>query len=271
MAEPIKCAEFAMLAEGHRRAGMLDQAEQMVRSGLEAHPDCAEGALVLALVLIDQGRDEEARSGITRWAETHLGVEVTDHSTSGAAFDTGIELADHSASSEAFDMDAEMADDSTSGGAFDTGLELADHSASSDAFELGAEAADASTSGAAFAGEALVAEEFDMDVSAGEVESAFESAETDRDEVIDADAIAQHAMSEVDGDLADEFASPESSYATRTVANLLSQQGDEKRASRIRAMMESQASDTPARRRDRKTRQIEQLERWLANIRGGMQ
>jgi len=266
VAEPIKCAEFAMLAEGHRRAGMLDQAEQMVRSGLEAHPDCAEGALVLALVLIDQGRDEEARSGITRWAETHLGVEVTDHSTSGAAFDTGIELADHSASSEAFDMDAEMADDSTSGGAFDTGLELADHSASSDAFELGAEAADASTSGEAFA-----AEEFDMDVSEGEVESAFESAETDRNEVIDADAIAQHAMSEVDGDLADEFASPESSYATRTVANLLSQQGDEKRASRIRAMMESQASDTPAGPRDRKTRQIEQLERWLANIRGGMQ
>jgi len=177
--EAMKWAEFAMLAEGHRRAGMLDQAEQLVRSGLDEQPECAEGALVMALVLLDQGQVEEARRVIADWADTNLGVEVTDESVSGE--------------------------------------------------------------------------------------------ETDRDEVIDADAIAQQAVSETEFDLADEFVSPDSSFATRTVADLLAQQGDEPRASRLRAMMDSPASDTVLKTRDRNARKIERLERWLTNIRGGMQ
>jgi hypothetical protein len=193
----MKWAEFAMLAEGHRRAGMLDQAEQLVRSGLDEQPGCAEGALVMALVLLDQNRDEEARRVIEDWADTNLGVEVTDDSVPGVG--------------------------------------------------IGAE------------------------VSDGELEIAFESAETDRDEVIDADAIAQQAMAETEFDPADEFASPDSSFATRTVANLLAQQGDEQRASRIREMMDSSAGDTAAKIRDQSARKIERLERWLINIRGGMQ
>jgi hypothetical protein len=193
----MKWAEFAMLAEGHRRAGMLDQAEQLVRSGLDEQPDCVEGALVMALVLLDQSQDEEARRVIEDWADTNLGVEVTDESDSGEMF------------------------------------------------------------GAA--------------VSDGELEVAFESAETDRDEVIDADAIAQQAVSETEFDLADEFVSPDSSFATRTVADLLAQQGDEQRASRIRAMMDPPASDTLLTSRDRNVRKIERLERWLINIRGGVQ
>ena len=176
---------------------MLDQAEQLVRSGLDEHPDAAEGAIVMALVLLDQSRDAEARRVIADWAESNLGVEVTDDSISEDAF--------------------------------------------------GAE------------------------VSDGEFEVAFESAETDRDEVIDADAIAQQAVSEVESELADEFVSPNSSYATRTVADLLAQQGDEQRASQIRAMMDSSASDTGVKTRDRNARKIERLERWLTNIRGEMQ
>jgi len=195
--EAIKCAEFAMLAEGHRRAGMLDQAEQLVRGGLEENPDCAEGALVLALVLLDQCRNGVARRVMLDWADTHLGVEVTDESASGDTF--------------------------------------------------GAE------------------------VSDGELDIAFESAETDRDEVIDADAIAQQAVSEAELDPADEFVSADSSFATRTVADLLAQQGDEQRASQIRAMMDSSASDTEVKTRDRSAREIERLERWLINIRGEMQ
>jgi lipopolysaccharide biosynthesis regulator YciM len=193
----MKCAEFAMLAEGHRRAGMLDQAEQLVRCGLDEHPDCAEGALVLALVLLDQRREEEARRVIVDWADTHLGVEVTDESASGDTF--GVEVSD------------------------------------------------------------------------GEVEIAFETAETDRDEVIDADAIAQQAVSEAELDPADEFVSAESSFATRTVADLLAQQGDEQRAAQIRAMMDSTASDTAVKTRDRNDLKIERLERWLINLRGEMQ
>jgi hypothetical protein len=195
--EATKWAEFAMLAEGHRRAGMLDQAEQLARSGLDEHPDCVEGALVMALVLLDQSRDEEARRVISDWADTNLGVEVTDESVSDEAFGA--------------------------------------------------------------------------DVSDGELEVAFESAETDRDEVIDADAIAQRAVSETPLDLEDEFVSPDSSYATRTVADLLSQQGDEQRASQIRAMMDSPASDTAMKTPGRNARKIERLERWLINLRGEMQ
>jgi hypothetical protein len=186
-----------MLAEGHRRAGMLDQAEQLARSGLDEHPDCVEGALVMALVLLDQNRDGEARQLIADWADTNLGVEVTDQAASD--------------------------------------------------------------------------EPFGAEVSDGELETAFESAETDRDEVIDADAIAQQAMSEAELNLADEIVSPNSSFATRTVADLFAQQGDEPRASRIRAMMDSAASDDAVKPRDRNTRKIERLERWLINIRGGMQ
>jgi len=195
--EAMKWAEFAALAEGHRRAGLLDQAEQLARSGLDEHPDCAEGALVMALVLLDQSQDEEARRVIADWTDTNLGVEVAGESVSG--------------------------------------------------------------------------ETFDAEVSDGELDVAFESAETDRDEVIDADAIAQQAVSETEFDHADEFVSPDSSFATRTVADLLAQQGDEQRASQIRAMMDSPAGDTVLRTRDRNIRKIERLERWLVNIRGEVQ
>ena len=197
MGEAMKWAEFAMLAEGHRRAGMTDQAEQLARSGLEEHPDCAEGALVMALVLLDQNRAAEARRVIEAWADTNLGVEVTDESASGETF----------------------------GGA----------------------------------------------VSDQELEIAFESAETDRDQVIDADTIAQQAVSETEVDFADEFASPDSSFATRTIADLLEQQGDEQHASQIRAMMDSSSSDTAAKTQDRNARKIERLQRFLISIQGGMQ
>ena len=153
--------------------------------------------MVLALVLLDQCRDGVARRVMLDWADIHMGVEVTDESSSGDTF--------------------------------------------------GAE------------------------VSDGELEIAFESAETDRDEVIDADAIAQQAVAETEFDSADEFVSPDSSFATRTVADLLAQQGDEQRASQIRAMMDSSTGDTVEKSRDPNARKIERLERWLINIRGGTQ
>ena len=83
MGETMEWAEFAMLAEGHRRAGMLDLAEQLARSGLDEQPECAEGALVMALVLLDQSQTEEAYRVIADWAETNLGVEVSDEPVSG--------------------------------------------------------------------------------------------------------------------------------------------------------------------------------------------
>jgi hypothetical protein len=195
--EAMNFADFAMLAEGHRRAGLLDQAEDLARCGLDEQPDCAEGALVLALVLMDLRREEEARRLIADWTERYLGVEVTDDSVS--------------------------------------------------------------------------ADTFGAEVSDGELEVAFESAETDRDQVIDADTIAQQAVSETESDLGDEFVSPGSSFATQTVADLLAQQGDEQRASQVRAMVKSSISDTEVKKRDRSALKIERLERWLVNVRGEMQ
>lgn len=186
-----------MLAEGHRRAGKLDQAQQLARLGLDEQPESAEGAVVMALVLLDQGQVDQARRVMESWADSNLGVEVTDQSDSAGVFG--------------------------------------------------------------------------LDLSAGEFERAFDSAETDPDEVIDADAIAQQAMLETELELVDEFASPNSNFATRTVAQLLAQQGDERGASRIRALMESSSGGVQAKVRNRSPRKIERLERWLMNIRGGMQ
>jgi hypothetical protein len=112
---------------------------------------------------------------------------------------------------------------------------------------------------------------FGAEVSDGELDIAFESAETDRDEVIDADAIAQQAVSEAELDPADEFVSADSSFATRTVADLLAQQGDEQRAAQIRAMMDPPAGDTAVETRDRSDGKVERLERWLINLRGEVQ
>jgi hypothetical protein len=195
--EAMQWAEFAMLAEGHRRAGMLDQADQMARGGLQEHPDCPEGVLVMALVKMDQNRGAEARQLIEAWVDTHLGVEVMDDSSAGR--------------------------------------------------------------------------QFDGQLSEGELESAFEGAETDRDSVIDADAIAQQAMRETEVESGEDFALPNSSFATRTVANLLAQQGDERSASRIRAIVDSTVTDGKAASRNRNARKIVELERWLVNLRGARQ
>ena len=56
--------EFASLSEALRRAGRLQDAEDVARSGIAHKPGCLEGILVLALVLLDQGRVEEARAAL---------------------------------------------------------------------------------------------------------------------------------------------------------------------------------------------------------------
>lgn len=116
-------------------------------------------------------------------------------------------------------------------------------------------------------------ETFDADVSERELDSAFEAAETDPDEVFDADAIAQRAMRAADFEL-EELATRDSMYATQTMAGLLEQQGDERGASRIRAMTapgDSGATASAATAPSRKNETIEELERWLVNLRGGTQ
>ena len=197
MRESTGWANFAVMADQQRREGSLAEAERLLRSGLDDCPDCAEGALLLALVLLDRDRGEEARGVLERWANATLGQAAEE---------------------------------------------------SSDTSEV-------------FAGQ----------VSDSELESAFETAETNPAEMFDADAIAQQAMRETESEFSDELASPSSSFATRTVAELLEKQGDDRGASRIRAIVDSPARTEPgaAKHRNRQDQTIEQLERWLVNLRGG--
>jgi len=51
---------FVHLAEAHRKAGELKQAQQVLTEGLRRHGDYPSGLVVLARVLADQGEDERA-------------------------------------------------------------------------------------------------------------------------------------------------------------------------------------------------------------------
>ena len=108
-------------------------------------------------------------------------------------------------------------------------------------------------------------------LSDSELESAFEAAESDPAEMLDADAIAQRAMQETEPEFSERLGSPSSSFATRTVAELLERQGDDRGASRIRAIVDSPSGTDrgAAKSPDQRDQTIEQLERWLVNLRGG--
>jgi len=57
---------YTALAETHRRAGRLAEAERVLRAGLSGEADAAEGRALLALVLWDQGREQEARGELAQ-------------------------------------------------------------------------------------------------------------------------------------------------------------------------------------------------------------
>lgn len=111
-------------------------------------------------------------------------------------------------------------------------------------------------------------------ISDRELEAAFDEAEPEIDQMVDADRVAQVALRQVAADelgletpLPDETTAPEhpglpASFATATMAELLERQGDAEGASRIRANL----ADTPAECPPR-SQVISTLERWLDNVR----
>lgn len=110
--------------------------------------------------------------------------------------------------------------------------------------------------------------DFDVEVTDGELQRALDAAEPDRDQVIDADRVAEDAMRQAD------LGSPEALagvsdpiFATRTVADLLDRQGDPDTASRIRTALEAGVGAAPCGDRERRERIIAILESWLANLR----
>lgn len=215
-------AGFPALGEAYRRAGRLDEAARVLRQGLERKADDPAGRLVLASVLIDQGRVAEARDELEPLTEAVL-------ASHGIVFEP--ELAASGASVEAA-------------------------------------------------------------LSESELDDAFEQAETDTDELITPNRVAEAAVAHVDagaGDGIDEGArvegsagdgvapgvlgtaiEPGSAFATATMAELLARQGDESGAERIRAALgpvteaptEEASEDVAAHQ------VVGTLERWLQNIRG---
>ncbi len=116
----------------------------------------------------------------------------------------------------------------------------------------------------------VTAPDLSTDLSDQELDAAFEAARPDPEQVVDADRVAQEAMREADRALAQERAldlGP--SFETRTMADLLEQQGDARGATRIRERLETAASVDPAPAqagRPRRQRVVSNLERWLDNL-----
>jgi len=71
---------FPALAEANRRAGRDKEAERVAREGLLHRPDCLAGRVALALALLDQEREDEARHLLEIVLE-----EAPDHPIAAAA------------------------------------------------------------------------------------------------------------------------------------------------------------------------------------------
>jgi tetratricopeptide (TPR) repeat protein len=200
---------FAALAESHRRAGRAREALEVARRGLEQSPDAADAHLVLALVLLDQGRESDARHPLERVVAERLAAA-------------------------GFSFESKGGGDLSDGGPSDAELDV-----------------------------------------------AFHQAETDRDQLITPNRVAEEAVERVDAGAAEGLdegmLGPGSAFATATMAELLARQGDEAGAQRIRAALvppaptgEVARTPAPGRRGTDRERRIATLERWLANIRGDL-
>jgi len=107
-------------------------------------------------------------------------------------------------------------------------------------------------------------------LTAPELDRAFAAAETDLDQLIDADHVAEEALRRADPTPVEVTASaPESPFATHTVADLLERQGDLEAASLLRASLRDvdRNGAALAAAGSRRQRAIAKLERWLENLR----
>lgn len=112
-----------------------------------------------------------------------------------------------------------------------------------------------------------------------EIERAFETAETNPDEMVDANDIAEQAMeaalgpAETDEPEAGFAPTRHPTYATETMADLLERQGDADGAHAIRSRLEPATQPGPlpeVAAMDVAQDQLRTLERWLQNIRRGV-
>jgi len=108
-----------------------------------------------------------------------------------------------------------------------------------------------------------------------ELEVAFEAAEADPEEMVDANRLAEAALRSVESEAAEPWggrASSEPLFATETVAELLDRQGHGDEARVVRERIGRRAGEVRAHeasRTDDRTRVLATLERWLDNLRRG--
>ena len=63
-AENPKGRNFAPLADAYRKAGELDRAIELCKSGLERHPDYVSAHIVYGRCLVDQRQDKIGRAHV---------------------------------------------------------------------------------------------------------------------------------------------------------------------------------------------------------------
>jgi len=257
---------FPLLAEAHRRAGRPESAERVAREGLARAPQVVAGRVALALALLDQKRVAEASAELERVlgseAEHTIAVDAAIHDAP-----EGMERGESLAEFATFDFDlvepdAPVALEPPTAGSFGPPPPPAAHQALFGSDELADD----------------------------EVDGAFDSAEAQRDQMLGADDVARVALASVPAEAEDEDAgisedstSPDSPFATATVAGLLDRQGHGAEAERIRASlaappdanahadeaeMTNDASETPTPRTPAARGRQATLERWLENLRG---
>lgn len=117
--------------------------------------------------------------------------------------------------------------------------------------------------------EPLDVEPLDEGVSDGELDRAFEEASPERDQMLDADDVAQRAIREADRALEAELTPDQvaPSFATATMAELLELQGDSEGASRIRSHLGPPPA-APSNESGDHRQIIATLERWLDRLGG---
>lgn len=253
---------FPRLAEAYRRAGMVERAESIAKSGLAEAPERLGGRVALALAMLDQGEITLASQELASILENipELPSEADEATPDAAA----AEPKEHRLYSTPLATPSEA-------------LPQFDEQRANRGSD-----------------EALREEEID---------DAFDSARAEAEQMVSANQLAESAMLGV-GDDTDDTDDADSSddardvgkadgaysasegrvFATETMANLLEDQGDLPGAERVRASIldetcpvESESAtevdapmptlDLDSARDERNTRNINRLERWLANIR----
>jgi hypothetical protein len=270
---------FPLLAEVHRRAGRPEAAERVARAGLARSPGVSAGRVALALALLDQKRPEEARAELER-----LLGSPSEHALAGRA---GARHAPEAERPSAMPMRGALSTldpyEAVAWGAREA-VARGHESVAEDAAERRAPPV--------FGGE----------VADGELDSAFEAARPEREQMVGADDVAHAALaslsledeppdaapSDVPLELAEAgagaVAQPGSPFATETVAGLLERQGHRDEAERIRSALAPPAADAAAHGESESARRAEPeardatparagrgrqatLERWLDNLR----